>query len=81
MNKKGSMMNMTNGKGSSSSSKYPAAISECQAPVLSFSTSGNQKSNFFLYFSLNRGHKNRQHTKYQLKPKKDVIGTNSGVYR
>jgi hypothetical protein len=33
-----------------------------------------------LIFFLNQGHKNRNSTKNQLKPIKDVIGTNSGAF-
>jgi hypothetical protein len=32
---------------------------------------------FFIYFFLNQGYKNRNSTKDQLKPMKDVIGRNS----
>ena len=52
--------------------------------VLSFSTSRNQSvfrfSFIFLIFFLTQEHKNRNTTKYQLQPMKDVISINSGVF-
>jgi hypothetical protein len=75
---------MMNNKGSIN--KYPAAHAEKNskfAPILSFSTCRNQIFIFFFYFLiffLNQGHKNRNSTKYQLKPIKDVIGTNLGAF-
>jgi hypothetical protein len=70
---------MMNHKGSIS--KYPAAHIENNKfpPILSFSTSRNQIFVFFIFF-LNQGHKRMNNTKYQLKPMKDVIGTNSGAF-
>jgi hypothetical protein len=75
---------MMNNKGRIS--KYPATHTENSkfAPVLSFSTSRNQIFVFlllsFLIFFLNHRHKNRNSTKDQLKPMKDVIGTNSRAF-
>jgi hypothetical protein len=68
-----------------STSKYPTThIENSKFPlVLSFSTSRNQIFVFsfgFLIFFLNQGHERINSTKYQLKPMKDVIGTNSGAF-
>jgi hypothetical protein len=75
---------MMNNKGSIS--KYPAAHTEKQQicslfcllalvgiKILFFSF-------VFLIFFLNQGHKNRNSTKDQLKPMKDVVGTNLGAF-
>jgi hypothetical protein len=74
---------MMNNKGRIS--RYPTAHTENNnlPPVLSFSTSRNQIFVFlllFLIFFLNQVHKRMKSTKYQLKPIKDVIGTNSGAF-
>jgi hypothetical protein len=66
--------------------RYLAAHTENSnlPPVLSFTTSRNEifvfLLLFFLIFFLNQGHKRMNSTKYQLKPMKDVIGTNSGAF-
>jgi hypothetical protein len=67
-----------------STSKYPTTHIENSKfpPILSFSTSRNQIFVFLLFFIyfLNQGHKRMNSIKYQLKPMKDVIGTNSEVF-
>jgi hypothetical protein len=75
---------MMNNKGSIS--KYPAAHTEKQqiCPLFCLLAVVGTKFLFFcfcfLIFFLNQGHKNRNSTKDQLKPMKDVNGTNSGAF-
>jgi hypothetical protein len=67
-------------------SKYPIAHIEKQqiCPLFCLLALVGIKFLFFCFYFfdilLNQGHKNRNSTKYLLKPMKDVIGTNSGAF-
>jgi hypothetical protein len=75
---------MMNNKGSIS--KYLAAHNENSKfpPILSFSTSRNQIFVFFCFYFFDifsqPGAQGNNSNKYQLKPMKDVIGTNSKAF-